>query len=180
MHHESLSIFIEQISSGASENGGNFSYEPQITARDQSPGFDELNSEIEKARLQSIALERSRSAIKEKIAKKEKKKDKKKKKKIITSSDSESGINNMSEVDATEQVNGAASNQLIPEMLPSQRQLEDDAREREEEEERKKNREPAIVFKDIDVSSLYCINLLEENKINMLNDHHCSNRLLLN
>lgn len=167
-----MSIRSEQISSGASENGGNFSFEPQISGRDQSPGFDELNSEIEEARLQSIALERNRTAIKDKIAKKEKKKDKKKKKKNLASSDSESGTNNMSEVDATEQVNGAASNQLPPEMLPSQRQLEDDARDREEEEERKRNREPAIVFKDIDVSSFlsffYCINLLKINKTNVI------------
>lgn len=109
-----------------------------------------MNSEIEQARLQSIALERSRSAIKEKIAKKDKKKEKKKKKRNLTSSESEGY--NMSEAEGLDQVNGAASSSLPEEMLPSQQQLDDDEREREAEEEKKKNREPAIVFKDIDVN----------------------------
>lgn len=122
-----------------------------MNAREQSPGFDELNSEIEQARLQSIALERSRTAIKEKIAKKEKKKDKKKKRKHLSTSDSESGLN-MSEIDATEPINGAAGNDIPPEMLPSQNRLRDDENELDEENERRKNREPPIVFKDLDVS----------------------------
>lgn len=147
------SFVAEQISGGASQNSNNFSFEPQITAREQSPGFDELNSEIEQARLQSIALERSRTAIKDKIAKKEKKKEKKKKR-HLTSSDSDTGLNNtlnMSEVEAAE-LNGAAGHAIPPEMLPSDAQLEEDAKEREAEEERRKNREPVVVFKDIDVS----------------------------
>lgn len=122
--------------------------------REQSPGFDELNSEIEQARLQSLALERSRTAIKEKIAKKEKKKDKKKKKKNLSTSDSESALN-MSEIEAAEQLNGgaAASSDDIPaEMRPSESRLRQDSEELAEENERRKAREPAIVFKDIEVS----------------------------
>lgn len=149
---KSIFQLAESIASSANESGGNFSYEPQIGAREESPGFDELNSEIEQARLQSIALERSRTAIKDKIAKKEKKKDKKKKKKQASSSDSEF---NMSEIDAAEQLNGAAGNDIPSEMLPSQDRLREDSVELQEENERKKNREPAIVFKDVDVRNIW-------------------------
>lgn len=146
----------DQISRGASDTGANnFSYEPQIeAARERSPGFDELNSEIEQARLQSLALDKSRTAIKEKIAKKDKKKDKKKKKHITFSSDSESGQNktlNMSEVEAAEH-NGASG--IPSEMLPSQDSVEELEREHAAEEERRRNREPVVTFKNIDVC--YC------------------------
>lgn len=150
-----FSILIESIANSASEGGGGFSYEPQIGAREQSPGFDELNSEIEQARLQSIALERSRNAIKEKIAKKEKKKEKKKKKKHLSTSDSESALN-MSEIEANEGVNGGAaavaSSDIPEEMRPSETRLRQDSQDSNEENERKKAREPAIVFKDIEVN----------------------------
>lgn len=148
---------IESIANSASEGGGGFSYEPQIGAREQSPGFDELNSEIEQARLQSIALERSRTAIKEKIAKKEKKKEKKKKKKHLSTSDSESALN-MSEIEASESVNGgaAASSEIPEEMRPSENRLRQDSQESNEESERsRKPREPAIVFKDIEVNPFF-------------------------
>lgn len=145
----------EQIAGGTGTET-TFSFEPQIAARHESPGFNDLNTEIEAARLQSLQLDQSRSAIKDKLAKKEKKKDKKKKK--HHSNDSESNSNsgsngtNMSDVDAAE-LNGAAAVNAVPqEMRPSQLLLEEDAREREEEEERRKNREPAVAFKDIDVS----------------------------
>lgn len=145
----------DAITRSANESGGGtFAFEPQIASsspRDQSPGFDELNSEIEQARLQSIALERSRSAIKDKIAKKEKKKDKKKKKKQLSSSDSESALN-MAEHDGGSEVNGAVGSDSVPsEMLPAQNRLRQDSNELDEENERRKNREPAIVFKDLDV-----------------------------
>lgn len=134
---------------GTETNGSNF-FEPQILGREQSPGFDELNSEIEEARQQSIALERSRAAIREKIAKKEKKKEKKKKKRNLTDSDCEEYM--MASVDQVDPTNGASSDSLPAEMLPSQRQLADDVNSIAGEEERKKNREPPIVFKDIEVS----------------------------
>lgn len=110
-----------------------------------------MNSEIEQARLQSIALERSRTAIREKIAKKEKKKDKKKKKKHLSTSDSESALN-MSEVETPEQLNGAAGSDIPAEMRPTESRLRQDSQELAEENERRKAREPAIVFKDIEVS----------------------------
>lgn len=147
-----LLSFSEQISGGTGTDT-TFSFEPQVTARGQSPGFEELNTEIEAARLQSLALDKSRTAIKDKLAKKEKKKDKKKKKNSNSCSDSDTlnnSVNNMSEVEAAE-LNGASGHSIPQEMLPSDAQLEEDARERAAEEERRKNREPPIVFKDIDV-----------------------------
>lgn len=154
-----FSPFTERIGANNGEaNGSNgtFSFEPQITARESSPGFDELNNEIEEARLQSLELERSRNAIKEKIAKKEKKKEKKKKRNGSQSdpdSPYHSNSGAMSEVEAVE-LNGAASHAIPSEMLPSEQALEDEAKDRQAEEERRKNREPPIVFKDIDVSAI--------------------------
>lgn len=58
----------------------------------------------------------------------------------------------MSEVEAGE-LNGAAAHSIPAEMLPSQESLEEEAKEREAEEERRRNREPAVVFTDIDVST---------------------------
>jgi hypothetical protein len=60
----------------------------------------------------------------------------------------------MSEIEET---NGATQEQtpiISSEMLPSEKVLEEEAEERRAEEERKKNREPPIVFKEIDVSDL--------------------------
>lgn len=125
--------------------------EPQLVGREQSPGFDELNTEIEQARLQSIALERSRTAIRDKIAKKEKKKDKKKKKRNLTDSDCEEYM--MASLDQVDAANGATSDSLPEEMRPSQRQLDADDTFIDAENDRKKHREPQIVFKDIEVCS---------------------------
>ena len=64
----------------------------------------------------------------------------------------------MSEI---EQTNGAeptiGENEtpiISSEMLPSEKVLEEEAEERRVEEERKKNREPPVVYKEIDVSSI--------------------------
>lgn len=58
----------------------------------------------------------------------------------------------MSEVEASaEQVNGAAGSDIPEEMRPSETRLRQDSQELNEENERKKAREPAIVFKDIEV-----------------------------
>lgn len=115
-----------------------------------------MNTQIEEARLQSLALEEKRKVTRDKLAKKEKKKDKKKKKSetngtTISSSDSEYHSNiSMSEVESAGATNGTSP--IIPsEMLPSERVLEDEANERKAEEERRKNREPPVVFTNIDV-----------------------------
>jgi len=149
---QTLGPLIDRI--GASSNN-NFAFEPQISARETSPGFDELNTQIEEARLQSLALEEKRKVTRDKLAKKEKKKDKKKKKcesngTAISSSDSEYQSNiSMSEVESAGATNGTSP--IIPsEMLPSERVLEDEAKERQVEEERRKNREPPVVFTNID------------------------------
>ncbi|XP_055699172.1 uncharacterized protein LOC129799373 isoform X2 [Phlebotomus papatasi] len=154
---QTLGPLIESISAGG-ENTQHFSFEPQITARESSPGFDELNSEIEQARLQSIALNERRNTIKEKIAKKERKKEKKKRKSQanghINSESDYSSNTGMSEVEANNaEVNGATTNGdgAIPsEMLPSEKVLEDEAKEKREEEERKRQRDPPVIFNNID------------------------------
>jgi len=150
---QTLAPLIERI--GTNNSNNTFSFEPQITARESSPGFEELNNEIEEARLQSLELERSRSAIQEKIAKKEKKKEKKKKRHGSQSEpDSPNNSNQgaMSEVETAE-LNGAAGHAIPSEMLPSEQALEDEARDRQAEEEKRKNREPPIVFKDVDANA---------------------------
>lgn len=138
---------------GASSDN-NFSFEPQISARETSPGFDELNTQIEEARIQSLALEEKRKVTRDKLAKKEKKKDKKKRKSETNGTTISSGSSNsntsMSEVESAGATNGTSP--IIPsEMLPSERVLEDEAKERQAEEERRKNREPPVVFTNIDV-----------------------------
>lgn len=106
-----------------------------------------------------MALEEKRKVTRDKLAKKEKKKDKKKRKSesngtTKSSSDSEYHSNiSMSEVESGE-MNGATNGNspIIPsEMLPSEKVLEDEAKERQAEEERRKNREPPVVFTNIDV-----------------------------
>lgn len=124
---------------------------------ERESSFDDLNSEIETARVHSIALAENRQVIKDKIAKKEKKKDKRKKRHETNGTSSESDQNNctpitqnMSEVQA--ETNGAGA--IPSEMLPTERALEDEEKERQVEEERRKNREPPVVFTNIDVSRL--------------------------
>uniref|UniRef100_A0A1L8E5S5 Putative muscle system process n=1 Tax=Nyssomyia neivai TaxID=330878 RepID=A0A1L8E5S5_9DIPT len=150
---QTLGPLIDSI--GTSENNQRFSFEPRITGtREASPGFDELNTEIEQARLQSLALNERRNNIKEKIAKKERKKEKKKRKSQGNSESDYSSNNGMSEVEANNgDLNGATTNGdgAIPsEMLPSEKVLEEEAREKAEEEERKRQRDPPVVFNNID------------------------------
>lgn len=117
-----------------------------------------MNSQIEEARLQSLALEEKRQVTRDKLAKKEKKKDKKKKKSetngtTISSGSEYNSNSSMSEVESAGATNGTSP--IIPsEMLPSERVLEDEAKERQVEEERRKNREPPVVFTNIDVRIL--------------------------
>lgn len=148
---QTLAPLISQISGNQT---GSFSYEPQVGARESSPGYDQLNDEIEAARLQSLALDEKRNELQQKILKKERKKQKRQQRNsestssIAAASESSNCIEIMSE---TGEVNGSAAVAAIPsEMLPSEQVLEDEARERKEEEERKRNRDPPIVFRSID------------------------------
>jgi hypothetical protein len=158
---QSLGPLIESLSA-RTEGSSNFSFEPQITApapRSVSPDLIEINTQIEQIRAQTNAIEESRKKSLDKIAKREHKKEKKKKKhrksshdstKVSTSEGSDYNSTGMSEANGTS--NGDV--QVIPsEMLPSEKVLEEEAEERRAEEEKKKNREPPIVFKDIDIKT---------------------------
>lgn len=146
----------------------NFSFEPQITAyaREPSPDYIEINTQIEQLKKDSSALEERRKQNLEKLAKKERKKEKKKRKESksanrVTFSDSSEYNSNSTGMSEIEDTNGATSEGPIihSEMLPSEKVLEEEAEERRVEEEKKKNREPPIVFKEIDVSiKLFFIN----------------------
>lgn len=149
---QSLAPLISSIGGGPSQGG--FSFEPQLgeVSRQRSPGFDDLNTQIEEARLQSLALNDRRNTIKEKIAKKERKREKKRRKegKSSSSGDGESDVNN-NKADTMSESNGGATAEAIPsEMLPSEQALEEEARERQAEEERKKARDPPVVFNCVD------------------------------
>lgn len=139
------------------EGNTNFSFEPQISyaAREESPDYIEINTQIEQLKKESTELEERRKQSLEKLAKKERKKEKKKKKekkssRVTFSDSSEYNSTGMSEIEDT---NGTSSEGPIinSEMLPSEKVLEEEAEERRVEEEKKKNREPPVVFKDIDV-----------------------------
>ncbi|XP_011497710.1 PREDICTED: uncharacterized protein LOC105362078 [Ceratosolen solmsi marchali] len=129
-----------------------------IINREDSPELQALNSQIEQARLTSIALEEKRNVINEKLAKKErkkKKKDKKKKDKNSRESGSESnstGSTNwleMAEQDSTLVEPPSHANGDGAEVLPSERILQMEAEEKREVEEIKRQRDPPIVFRDI-------------------------------
>lgn len=157
-----VAVYLHTESLGQrAEGNSNFSFEPQITApaRSPSPDYIEINTQIEQLREQSSALEERRQQSLDKIAKKERKKEKKRSKekkksqKVTFSDSSEYNSTGMSEI---EEANGSTTETPIiqSEMLPSEKVLEEEAEERRVEEERKKNREPPIVFKEIDVSHL--------------------------
>ncbi|XP_012233828.1 uncharacterized protein [Linepithema humile] len=159
---QALGPLIETLSNSASAGftvGQRF-VEPRIQ-RETSPEYQLLNTAIEEARLNSIALEERRNVINEKLAKKDRKKKKKKKEKKekssreTTGSDSNSTgpsnccadmAENESAVGETQQ---QATNGENAEMLPSERvrQMEED--EKREQEEKKRHRDPPIVFKDL-------------------------------
>ncbi|BET02730.1 DUF862 [Nesidiocoris tenuis] len=127
---------IERIANDSALRANTAAY---ISRRNQDLEFQQLNQDIEVARIQSLALGAKRNEIKEKLDKRERKKNKKRKKE--TRSGDHGQQSTMSEVVETEHPSGDAdaSAQIV-------QNLEDD--ERKEREERKKNREPPIVFKD--------------------------------
>lgn len=141
-----------------SEGNSNFSFEPHITfaAREPSPDYIEINTQIEQLREESSALEERRKQSLDKIAKKERKKEKKRKKEkrtnhVTFSDSSEYNSTGMSEIEEVQDVGDEQTPVINSAMLPSEKVLEEEAEERRIEEEKKKNREPSIVFKDIDV-----------------------------
>lgn len=155
-----MAPLIESIGAQASGNT-NFSYEPQIISptRELSPDYVQINTQIEDLRQHSADLEVRRQQSLDKIAKKERKKDKKKRKEkksgAVSSSDgSDYNSTGMSEIEQTNDANGSEGDVIPSEMLPSEQVLEEEREEQRLEEEKKKNREPPIVFKEIDVSFL--------------------------
>lgn len=116
-------------------------------ARQDSPDYLTLNSQIEQARIQSQELEQRRSTLAEKLARKERKKQKKRKKQIR-----ERGEADGEEIDSdmAEAVEVPLAHEELSRAGPSSEALELEADERRQEEQRKREREPPIVFRDID------------------------------
>lgn len=167
---QTLAPLFDSIGSGINPVNSRYTLDSFAAPRQESPGFQELISEVELARQQSAALDEKRKAINHKLAKKEKKEKKEKKSKKSKSDRRNSATNTtssnsgMSEVEAeipaavaAEVVNGDGAASAIPvipsEMLPSEQALDDEAREKREEEERKKLRDPPVVYKDIDAKT---------------------------
>lgn len=141
---QSLAPLISQIGGGPNSGGFRFEAAPANAVRDSSPGFDDLNTQIEEARLQSLALAERRNTIQEKLAKKDRKKEKRRKKEVRFDLSPDVVIM------ADENGNGVEVVEIPSEMLPSEQVLEDEARERREEAERKRLRDPPIVFNVVD------------------------------
>lgn len=120
----------------------NFALDPQINIRETSPDFVDLNNQIEEARLQSLALDEKRQVIQDKIAKKKKKEERRKKNSNTEESDHLVSVN-MSEV---------LSNENDAPLRADQQAMQDEENDRKAEDERRRNREPPVIFADIDVS----------------------------
>ncbi|KAK2581785.1 hypothetical protein KPH14_002263 [Odynerus spinipes] len=171
---QTLEPLIETLSSNA--NAGFTVGQRFVEARIQreaSPEYQLLNTAIEEARLNSIALEERRNVINEKLAKKDRKKKKKKKekkeKRSKDSTGSESNSTGPSNYADMAESEGAvsemqATNGGTTEMLPSDRVMQMEEEEKREQEEKKRQRDPPIVFKDtVDVKAEFeaLVNCLE-------------------
>ncbi|XP_075974000.1 uncharacterized protein LOC142975160 isoform X2 [Anticarsia gemmatalis] len=113
--------------------------------RQDSPDYLTLNTQIEEARVASQQLDRRRSTLAEKLARKERRKDKKRKKHMRENGDA--GADEMAE--AVEAASAVAHEELSR-AGPSSDSLALEADERRQEELRKRNRDPPIVYTDID------------------------------
>ncbi|XP_026473815.1 uncharacterized protein LOC113377647 isoform X2 [Ctenocephalides felis] len=135
--------------------------------REPSPDFIELNSQIDQARLNSVAIEKRRSIIKQKLAENERKKEKRKQKYQNLYRNEENQENGMSEIEVngSSPTNGGDIRSGDGQQLPSERVLEEEANERRQEEERKRLRDPPIVFRDIDVPREF------DNLVGAMADH---------
>lgn len=177
---QALRPLIETLSSNSSAGftvGQRF-VEPRIQ-REVSPEYQLLNTAIEEARLNSIALEERRNVINEKLAKKDRKKKKKKKEKKekgskeCTGSESNStGPSNCGEMaeseNAVSEMQATNGETTAMDMLPSERVMQMEEEEKLELEEKKRQRDPPIVFKDLlDVRAEYeALAGLLEGKLN--------------
>ncbi|XP_046959659.1 uncharacterized protein LOC124529791 [Vanessa cardui] len=117
-------------------------------SRRDSPDYLTLNNQIEEARVVSQELEARRNTLAEKLARKERRKEKKRKKQRKQNGGDllEEDDENMAEaVEAVETLEAG-----IARAGPSSRDLEAEADERRLEEQRRRERDPPIVFRDID------------------------------
>ncbi|XP_022830975.1 uncharacterized protein LOC111359613, partial [Spodoptera litura] len=119
------------------------------SARADSPDYLTLNSQIEEVRAASQELGARRSTLAEKLARKERRRDKKRKKQGRDRGDQADDEDAAEMAEAVETATAG-----VPEELsragPSSDALDAEADERREEELRKRNRDPPIVFNDID------------------------------
>ncbi|XP_029175995.1 uncharacterized protein LOC114944298 isoform X2 [Nylanderia fulva] len=157
---QALRPLIETLSSSSSAGFTGQRFVEARIQRETSPEYQLLNTAIEEARLNSIALEERRNVINEKLAKKDRKKKKKKKEKKekgskeTTGSDSNSTGPSNCCADMAEPENAVGGTQQTAngenaEMLPSERVMQMEEDEKREQEEKKRHRDPPIVFKDL-------------------------------
>ncbi|KAJ8923017.1 hypothetical protein NQ315_001565 [Exocentrus adspersus] len=111
--------------------------------REQSPDFDQLNSQIEEARYNSFLLAQRRKTLKDKLAKKERKREKKRKKILREVGIIPVEIRQDLVMADTEALNGDEA------QLPSDQALALEEEEKRDDEEKKKARDPPIVYKDL-------------------------------
>ncbi|XP_069358577.1 uncharacterized protein [Maniola hyperantus] len=110
-------------------------------SRRDSPDFLTLNHQIEEARVASQELDARRSTLTEKLARKERRKEKKRKKlRDRNGGDAPDADDDMAE--AVEPRAALAG--------PSSRDLDAEADERRQEEQRRRERDPPLVYRDID------------------------------
>uniref|UniRef100_V5GPH0 Desumoylating isopeptidase n=1 Tax=Anoplophora glabripennis TaxID=217634 RepID=V5GPH0_ANOGL len=115
----------------------------RFSHREQSPDFEQLNSQIEEARYNSFLLAQRRKTLREKLAKKERKKEKKRKKILKEGGIVPAELREDLAMADIETVNGEEA------QLPSDQALALEEEERREEEEKKKARDPPIVYKEL-------------------------------
>ncbi|XP_067006523.2 uncharacterized protein [Anabrus simplex] len=115
---DSLNNGARGVAFGLNAYNGLQNYQPQqsLRQREDSPDFLELNSAIEEARRNSIALEERRNEINEKLAKKDRKKKKKKKKKHQRENQQESEGSSSAELTLTS--SAGSSTELTPASSP--------------------------------------------------------------
>uniref|UniRef100_A0A1B6II04 PPPDE domain-containing protein n=1 Tax=Homalodisca liturata TaxID=320908 RepID=A0A1B6II04_9HEMI len=149
-----IASFLEHLTEGITNFRRN---------RQESPEFEQLNSAIEEARRNSLALEERRNVLNEKLARRERKKNKKKRResKHRISADELTPDSGSSEgsspgrqrrrvrmADSVEVISGNGDDRGGGGKLPSEVAEEFEQEEKREREEKKKQRDPPVVFKN--------------------------------
>uniref|UniRef100_A0A1B6KCC6 PPPDE domain-containing protein n=1 Tax=Graphocephala atropunctata TaxID=36148 RepID=A0A1B6KCC6_9HEMI len=149
-----ITRFLEQLTEGISTLRRN---------RPESPEFEQLNSAIEEARRNSLALEERRNVLNEKLARRERKNNKKKRREskhrisgdeLTPDSGSSEGSSpgrprrRVRMADSVEVISGNGDDRGGGGKLPSEVAEEFEQEEKREREEKKKQRDPPVVFKN--------------------------------